>query len=391
MRSMDQPDQALALSSATNDGTATIQLRRISRGSRVWLALALTLTLTLVSCGQGATTIQSRSAGPPDPDDPAAPAADGDASTTTSPEVVTNDTAPPDQPDSGEEAVEDAPEAEESEPVGDPIPEAATVAEIKAVMEDLHGPTSNVAGQMNRIAPFPEIPTPLGADLTATSVRMNNGFSDGRTRYVDVTFGATGTVEDLTTFYETNLATFDWQSISESSESNNELEKVTFVYEMNQSAGLIADEFTIVLSETDKGFTEVELSTRVSSKDDEPTELDARLAAWLGDAPLPEGGQPYDWEVQTTKYTGHKLQLSINNRYDGETQAELHSYIKKNLPTSNYSLNKEEDDSRGSETWIYANSDMFESVQIRVSEIDRQTGIAGFAEIEGDLDFVPNE
>ncbi len=382
---------------ANRDQNSHLQSHNNGRrgASTLLLPLLIAAAVSVTACGSEATTIQSQSA-------PADSSADQVAADTgdegeTEPEAPSDSTEPtgsdsdePDQqqPDADDQSTGDDQQEPVSAPVGDPIPEGATVEQIKAVMEDAHGPTTNVAGQVNRVAPFPDVPTPLGADLRDMNARISSSL-DNRTRWVGVTLLAPGTVDDLVTFYETNLAPFNWSLVSETdrTESGN-LQRV-FEYEYDGS-GSRDDTFKVTLTETDDGGTEVNLEERVSATTAEMTDLDSRLASWRGEAPIPEGGEVYEWEIRSSKYTGYKLQLAVRQAYLGQGEAELLKYVTDSLPTANYSIDSERmSQNSPPDGWLYGQSDMFEEVTFRVSEIDLSSGLTGFVEIEGDLDFNP--
>ncbi|MGI9615756.1 MAG: hypothetical protein ACR2QO_22780, partial [Acidimicrobiales bacterium] len=106
-------------------------------------------------------------------------------------------------------AVEEA--TADQEPIGPPLSPGSTAEQVLEVVNDLHGPTLDVSGQMNRLLDFPPIPTAL--DTTITEIRADVGESADGSRFVvtsEVVLVAPGPVDAHLDLYRATFSELGW-------------------------------------------------------------------------------------------------------------------------------------------------------------------------------------
>lgn len=198
--------------------------------------------------------------------------------------------------DETEETGDSVPAVEPTSFELDPLVDDDLGASLWASMIDAHGMTNDLAGEINRVAEFPAIPTPSdGAFIvelgTESESSLRNRPEDTATvrQTVRVFFLVSGSTDDALTFYETSLAPLGWSR--EGIEQGATVNDVPFT-EVSLVSTDEAREGTLQLTILDLRNEEYGAPTgvqiRLVDRTNPRNELLARMGQW-GEELVPDG------------------------------------------------------------------------------------------------------
>ena len=221
----------------------------------------------------------------------------------------------------------------------DPVPDFATVDQIETVVNEIHGPTADISAQMNRLTPFPPVPTPIGSsvlDLTA-SIDQVIGSDEVLSHFGAVTFEVQGTKDDTLLFFDAQIAALGWTESSRSDETEDDglTSRTTVEYDIpDANAGSRPPFKLVVIDDVDKADVIVEWTYyEFISKNQALTE---RWLGWQGETPLPDGGELTSVTVSSDGIFGQAMFFSVEYDYEAVEEADLRSQVEGLVAGSDY-------------------------------------------------------
>ncbi|MFV0260517.1 MAG: hypothetical protein ACK5PP_18950 [Acidimicrobiales bacterium] len=209
-------------------------------------------------------------------------------------------------------------------PVGPPLGDAAPADEVRTVLESMHGPIDDLSGQMNRLVPFPTVPTPAGAYLTG--VRVDARLTQDE-QAVDViaeaTFVAGGKPEDVVDQYAAEFDRNGWSQTDRHGRSTDEWGATHRLGYQVPGSGYPLDNLVVAVTDQRPG-PDGQARSEVLFRwvDQHPVAGDTtlgRLGAWAGPVPLPPGGVTTGAGFQSSSVGRHSVHLTVSRRYDAAT------------------------------------------------------------------------
>ena len=231
----------------------------------------------------------------------------------------------------------------------EPLPPFASREEIEAVINEIHGPTDDITTQMRRLGRFPDVPTPIGAEvieLTAIldEVVVIGGTEDKMAAIGVVEMWVDGDIDDVVAFYETTFAGMGWtptgDNASTEDDGQTKVRKIDFDIPGIDAGSGNAFELTVT-DDIDEARTRVKLDyTEFIAIDD--ADID-RWLGWQGDVPLPPGAEIESIGVSTNGFFGQAIFYLIDYDYPGRSEAELVDEIGRLMATSDYRFDPDDD------------------------------------------------
>ncbi|MDH3681865.1 MAG: hypothetical protein OEV40_18155 [Acidimicrobiia bacterium] len=260
-------------------------------------------------------------------------------------------------------------------PVGPPLPPLSTAEQVLDVIGAVHGPTSDVSGQMNRLVGFPDVATPPGAEVREIRADIREAATGDRLVVTsEVLLGADGTVDELISFYDDEFAGLGWSVSARSGlgVGPSRVEQLTYLipdseYDQHDielaviadagPEGTIGEGPTAERSMVRLRFVEVTaIEGNRSSRE--------RFEGWVGDLPLPAGGTITGAAIQTSAVGRHSLHFSLALRYEGVTPADIASSLRAALPTDDYSIDPQPSMGQTLDAWVYLDHPFFAEARV---------------------------
>jgi hypothetical protein len=254
-------------------------------------------------------------------------------------------------------------------PPGPPLEPLSSAELIRQAVEDAHGPTDDVAGQMSRFVDFPDLPTPEGAEIVELRADVRDTL-DGSSILVtaEVAVVADGTVEELAKFYEIALGPYGWlpSSASDHLVGSGGLQRRGFAipgttYEL--------DDLTIELADVSPASSGASVRSEVRLRYVElvpagENAIRQRLEGWAADLPLPAGGTVTGAGIQTTSLGRLSLFYSLALRYDDVGAEAVATELRSLLPTDAYAIDPQPQYGDKLDNWVYLTSPHFADSRI---------------------------
>ncbi|MGI9613566.1 MAG: hypothetical protein ACR2QO_11685 [Acidimicrobiales bacterium] len=265
-------------------------------------------------------------------------------------------------------AVEDA--AADQEPIGPPLSPGSTAEQVLEVVDDLHGPTLDVSGQMNRLLDFPPVPTAL--DTTITEIRADVGESADGTRFVvtsEVVLVAPGPVDSHVDLYRATFSELGWAESTTRSAGLGTRDTTQVGFKIPESV-YENDDFEIVARPADDSSGTNGSKTRIQLRYIEVIEIDgdgsprSRLEGWVGELPLPAGYNVTGASIQTSDLVRRSLHFSLALRYDGIAPQAIADELRGSLPAGEYAEDERPSMGRELDTWVYLNHSLFNEARV---------------------------
>jgi len=294
-----------------------------------------------------------------DPDDDQIVIADEAARTSTAIEAVDEPTA-------------------SQEPIGPPLSPGSTSEQILEVVSDIHGPTLDVAGQMNRLLDFPSIPTATDTTITELRADVRQSFDGGSfVVTAEVVLRAAGPVDGHADFYQEAFAALGWRATAVASDGLGTSDRQRLGFEIPDSA-YAQDDVELILSPAGDGSgdgattrTQLRYVALVAIDDDGSPRN--RLDSWAGEMPLPAGSVVTGAAVQTSDLARRSLHYSLALRYDGTDPQTIADRLRGALPAGDYSEQERPSMGQVLDTWVYLQHPLFDEARVSPHMFGRET------------------
>ena len=256
------------------------------------------------------------------------------------------------------------------EPIGPPLSPGSTAEQVLEVVSDLHGPTLDVARQMNRLLDFPGIPTAV--DSRIIEVRADVGETSARDRFVvtsEVVVVAPGSPDAHLGFYRRELAALGWSETASTTAGLGPTEQHRLGFDIPDTV-YAHDDVELVIGPADPAGDGGSPQTRVQIRHVEVVEIDgdgsprSRLEGWIGDLPLPTGYEVTGAAIQTSDLTRRSMHFSLALRYEGTAPAAIATELRGALPAGGYEEVTRPSMGQDLDTWVYLDHPLFDEARI---------------------------
>lgn len=229
---------------------------------------------------------------------------------------------------------------------GDPLVDGASAEELAAVVNEIHGPTSDAAAELTRLGPFPDVPTPPQSELIDLSVTAlpadRSGQAAIRTRARLATTSMT--VDEAMAYYADEFDRRGWTLKSTNTSTPDDTTTINNSYDIPGVEALLSDPFRLIISDNratapnaPQGATIIEWDYNAAHPDDE-----VRVERWLGwqdDLPLPGSPTMASAGVVTSAAYStrqHELVPTVLYQYPDGDDDEILDEIMDLVPGSGY-------------------------------------------------------
>lgn len=231
------------------------------------------------------------------------------------------------------------------------IPERLVVdlepGELRNLVIDVHGPTDDVAAELNRIGIFPEsFPTIPGSDIQEVAARLSLD-RDPATYSSEVRFYINVPVDDVIAFYEAGLSEPDYVRTGTAERVEDDLTIYTVeyatptsdaAYQRGLEMDFVTGDFsgTVVLVDMADALTPGQSVLAIDQI--------AALGAWETNTPLPDGGVPRSSQLRTSLPLlsfgpGYQnLSVTRSQTYPGTTGVDLAESVLSLVDGSDYGI-----------------------------------------------------
>lgn len=190
----------------------------------------------------------------------------------------------------------------------DEIHAGMTLDELKVVIADVHGPTTDVSGDFGRIARFPaNVPTPENAVIldVDTSSSFYQG-TDSHQMYNEVVLATTMTLDDAMALYTEGLPAAGWTIDSSGSQTDSDGHNILYADFDEPDPDPRATPLRVIVREGDYEGTQVALLHRANVPYE--GQLD-RFTGWFSTMPAPNGGTVVEARMRTSHRGNGELGL----------------------------------------------------------------------------------
>ena len=251
-------------------------------------------------------------------------------------------------------------------PGGPPLTAMASVAEIRQAVEETHGRTSDVAQEVRRFAPFPDLPAverPLVTELRADVSALNDG--SGPTSTAEVAFSVDGTVDELIEVFRSDFASRGWVESAD---------------RFGESGGATVRELAFAIPDTAYSRDDVLLGfstdtplngitrTTVRMRYVEVLALDdptaQRFTGWTTGIPLPAAPVLTSAGIHTSFVGRNTLHLSLATYYDSLTPEGVADQVRTSLPAAGFTERPTPLTGDATDNWVHLDSDQFDTAWV---------------------------
>ncbi len=185
-----------------------------------------------------------------------------------------------------------------------PLDEEAGPDDVAALLDDIRGPSADIATQIGRLAPFLAIQGPSVARITDVSVTLSPEVDDAHPATARVRFWIPGDGEMMLEDLDDELRSIGWFQAGGTTGMSERGQPTTVAYFRNP--GFRADELELEVSfEDGPGPSLVEFGYVLLGSEEQVDRGDGvtyfeRLSAWQEDVPLPRAAELLEVGVETS-------------------------------------------------------------------------------------------
>lgn len=266
----------------------------------------------------------------------------------------------------------------------------STALEIKQAIEDVHGPTNDIAEQMNRFVAFPDVRSPERPEILELRADVRDTL-DGEWMIVtsEVSFTVDGTAAEVIEFYIDELSGLDWLATDRS--------------ELLQT-GVVVHHLRYEIPDTEYALDDFELQVRSQPDFDgtarsrvdlrylvlEPlvgTEAPVRFAGWAADIPVPDGGRITGAGIQTSSVGRDSLHYSLTMTYDQKDPPTVAAELRSLFPAGGFTIEPQPASDDATDNWVYLRSSFFDDSRISTHDAADVDGAATLVNIDARVGY----
>ncbi len=276
------------------------------------------------------------------------------------------------------------------DPIGEPLAALSTAEQIKVAVEQAHGRTNDIAGEMNRFVTFPSVPTPDQAELIELRADVRTT-ADGRYHSItsEITLTATGSVEEIIDLYQSNATGLNWTSSTQSEQMVDGLLTRQLTFEIPGSIYQLDDfELRVRGQGPAKSRTEVRLRFVELAEISDGVVFD-RLVGWAAGLPLPDGGQITGAGIQTSSIGRNSLHYSLGLVYEDLGPGDLADTLRTALPSPTFDIEPRPRIGDPTDNWVYLQSPFFLDATVSTHSVASTGGTRTLLNVDGRVEFAP--
>jgi hypothetical protein len=250
------------------------------------------------------------------------------------------------------------------EVVGPSLAGLSSAQDILVAVEQVHGPTSDAAAQMNRFVNFPPLPTPTGAVITELRADAR-ATVDGKAIAVssEVALEADGSMASLTDLYQRQLGLLGWR-LTDRSNLDPLIGQIRLAFEIPDSPYQL-DDLEITLrdhpSDANRALVRWRYVELAAAGD---LTVRQRFEGWATGVPLPPGGEVTGAGIQTSGEGRHSLYFSLALSYPELDPMQVAAGVRSGLPTTEFSLDPRPPTGDALDNWVFLTSPFFTDAQV---------------------------
>lgn len=227
----------------------------------------------------------------------------------------------------------------------DPLADGAGPEAFAALLADIHGPTSDVSAQMQRLGPFPQLPTPRQASILNVESTLSVDL-EGRDVVVvqgAVELAVAGQFDEVDTFYQAQLVASGWVlARTDEGGDDPEVAKVTHSYTNPDVVGSIGAPLEVEIVD-DPANADVQVTIDYNEFVPADQADWGPWSGWVGDAPIPDGGERVLMGVNSFRWDGDAASLLTYHVYPGLERDEVLPAVEAASPGTDYTRNPDLD------------------------------------------------
>ncbi|MCP5034463.1 MAG: hypothetical protein GY939_21900 [Actinomycetia bacterium] len=276
------------------------------------------------------------------------------------------------------------------DPIGEPLLALSTAEQIKAAVEEAHGRTNDVAGEMNRFVAFPAVPTPDRAELTELRADVRTTV-DGNYHSItsEITLTAAESVEVIIELYQSSASELGWIPSSQTEQMVDGMLATQLTFEIPGSKYQL-DDFELQVRPQGPADirTEVRLRHVELAEISDGTVLD-RFVGWAAGLPLPTGGQITGAGIQTSSVGRNSLHYSLAIAYEDLAPQDLAKTLRAALPSPTFDIEPRPRIGDPTDHWVYLRSPFFLDARVSTHAVPNIEGERTLLNVDGRVGFAP--
>lgn len=211
-----------------------------------------------------------------------------------------------------------------------PLPDDATVEEFATVIDDMRGPTADLAEQLGRLADFVRLSSPAGAQILDFSISVVPAEEERNDVAISVALRAPQTRATLVDFFDAELRSRGWNKAKQTDETAGGVTTTTQVYRIPGTPG---DDTELVVALTGGPVTLIDIDyTNLTAESDGSVE---RLASWQDALRTPRAAVLLESRVTTAADIGT---LAVFYSLTAETAAEARADMVELVPSDEFTV-----------------------------------------------------
>ena len=255
-------------------------------------------------------------------------------------------------------------------PVGQPISATDDYDMVRKAIEQAHGPTNDVAAQMNRFGYFPPLGTPPRTEIVDLRSDVRLGDDSPRLHTSEVSIMVDGQIDQVSEFFRSEAMRLGWISVA----------AIT-----TQTRGSRQTQYEVPGSEFPLPDAEIELwpvkavgpanlprslvrirYTTVETNSD--IDIGTHYGSWVSTVPLPEGGEYQESSIQTSAVGRRSLHLTVSVKYLGVDAASLAQQVRVSMTQAGFPVSQVPTYGDKMDHWIYFESPQYDEARITLHE-----------------------
>lgn len=190
-----------------------------------------------------------------------------------------------------------------------PLESAASPEQFEAILADIHGPTDDASAQLQRLGPFPNLPTPLEAEILNVKSSLSVADEAGLV-LVDgsVEMAVAGEFDEVNTFFQAQVVAAGWELTRTEDRSDTEAAEVKHSYTSPDVLDSVGAPLSIEVVD-EPANARVQVIIEYNEFLPEAQGDWDRWSGWAGDAPIPDGGELVSMSVSSFRWQGDAASL----------------------------------------------------------------------------------
>ena len=282
----------------------------------------------------------------------------------------------------------------ETLPVGPPLEAGATMDDIRATVESLHGPTDDLSGQMGRLVSFPQVPTPAGAYITEVRADARETLDGSAVVVVaEVTFDADGSPEELIEQFASQLTGQGWLLTGRHGRSATAGSAHRATFEIPDTSYQLDDVSVLITDPPVEGAAGRRSEVLLRYVELQPIGSETarqRYQDWAAAIPLPADGQITGAGIQTSSIGRHSLHFTLALRYPTTGPDAIAGSLRADLPGAGFEVLDRPVYDDKLDNWVYLRGEGLDDAWVSTHAVETGPDAGSTAvNVDARIGFVP--